>query len=50
MASKRTKAAPVMVPLAKQPAQLELFRMVSGEKYTNAVAFYEAIPRFLPAR
>lgn len=50
MANKRKTAGPVMVPLAKQPAQLELFRMVSGEKYTNAVAFYEAIPRFVPAR
>ncbi len=40
----------MMVPLAKQPAQLELFRLVTGEKYTNAVDFYEAIPRFVVAR
>lgn len=50
MASKRKTVETMIVPLAKQPAQLELFRMVTGEKYTNAVSFYEAIPRFVVAR
>ncbi len=33
-----------------EPLQLELFRMVSDEKYTNAFSFYESIPRFVVAR
>ena len=44
------KSSPAIVPAAQQPAQLELFRLVSDDAYTNAFDFYEAIPRFMVAR
>lgn len=37
-------------PAAEQPAQLELFRLVSDDAYSNAFDFYESIPRFIVAR
>lgn len=49
MASKKRTTMPA-VPLDRQPAQLELFRMISDPKYTNAFDFYEAVPRFVVAR
>jgi hypothetical protein len=39
-----------IVPAQKQPAQLELFRLVSDDAYSNAFDFYESIPRFMVAR
>ncbi|MBL8564329.1 MAG: hypothetical protein JNM89_01275 [Hyphomicrobiaceae bacterium] len=39
-----------LVPASQQPAQLELFRLVSDDAYTNAFDFYESIPRFMIAR
>ena len=38
------------VPAIQQPAQLELFRLVSNDAYTNAFDFYESIPRYMVAR
>ena len=32
--------------IARQPVQLELFRLTEGA-YTNAFEFYESIPRFI---
>jgi len=43
------KNSPV-IPAPKQPAQLELFRLVSNDAYTNAFDFYESIPRYMVAR
>jgi hypothetical protein len=39
-----------MTPAKTQPAQLELFRLVSSGSYANAFDFYESIPRFMIAR
>ena len=39
-----------LVPASQQPEQLELFRLVSNDAYTNAFDFYESIPRFMIAR
>ena len=47
--TKRDSAAPLL-PAERQPAQLELFRLVSDEAYSNAFDFYESIPRFMVAR
>lgn len=41
---------PAITPAARQPAQLELFRLVSDDAYSNAFDFYESIPRFIVAR
>ena len=46
---KKASNLPV-VPAERQPAQLELFRLVSTESYINAFDFYEAIPRHMVAR
>lgn len=46
----KTPKTPVIVPAQNQPAQLELFRLVSDDAYTNAFDFYESIPRFMIAR
>ncbi len=46
----RKPKAKTIVPASKQPAQLELFRLVSDDAYTNAFDFYESIPRFMVAR
>ena len=46
----RKPKAPGIVPAEQQPAQLELFRLVSNDAYSNAFDFYEAIPRFIVAR
>jgi hypothetical protein len=50
--SKPAKKAnnPIVLPALQQPAQLELFRLVSDEAYANAFDFYESIPRFMVAR
>ena len=51
MKNHERKSNPRSIPPApKQPAQLELFRLVSHEAYSNAFEFYEAIPRFMVAR
>lgn len=42
--------APAPTPLSTQPAQLELFRLVSNDAYANAFDFYESIPRYMVAR
>lgn len=39
-----------IAPAPQQPAQLELFRLVSDDAYANAFDFYESIPRFMVAR
>lgn len=39
-----------IAPAKTQPAQLELFRLVSNDAYANAFDFYESIPRFMIAR
>lgn len=39
-----------ITPASQQPAQLELFRLVSDDAYSNAFDFYESIPRFIVAR
>ena len=44
------RPSPPVTPAVKQPAQLELFRLVSDDAYTNAFDFYESIPRFMVAR
>ena len=49
MTAKRSNPSAIQ-PAAQQPAQLELFRLVSHEAYSNAFEFYEAIPRFMVAR
>lgn len=49
MAARKSKPAPI-VPAPQQPAQLELFRLVSDDAYSNAFDFYESIPRFMVAR
>lgn len=49
MDARKPKTAAI-VPATKQPAQLELFRLVSADAYTNAFDFYESIPRFMVAR
>ena len=46
--AKRNNSA--ITPATKQPAQLELFRLVSDDAYSNAFDFYESIPRFIVAR
>lgn len=46
----RKSRATGIVPASEQPAQLELFRLVSDDAYTNAFDFYESIPRFMIAR
>ena len=48
--AKKTAKPSAIQPAAQQPAQLELFRLVSHEAYSNAFDFYEAIPRFMVAR
>jgi hypothetical protein len=48
-AAKPANRAPLL-PAERQPAQLELFRLVSDEAYSNAFDFYESIPRFMVAR
>lgn len=48
--SKILKHAPKQEDLLGQPAQLELFRMISGAEHTNAFDFYESIPRFYVGR
>ena len=47
---KKRNNARSITPASQQPAQLELFRLVSHEAYSNAFEFYEAIPRFMVAR
>jgi hypothetical protein len=49
---KTSKPSPAnaMTPAKTQPAQLELFRLVSSGSYANAFDFYESIPRFMIAR
>jgi hypothetical protein len=47
--AKNDSSAPLL-PAGRQPAQLELFRLVSNEAYSNAFDFYESIPRFMVAR
>ena len=49
MDTKRSKPAGIM-PAPEQPAQLELFRLVTDDAYSNAFDFYEAMPRFMIAR
>ena len=49
MTAKRSNPSAIQ-PAVHQPAQLELFRLVSHEAYSNAFEFYEAIPRFMVAR
>lgn len=49
MDARKTKSEG-LVPASQQPAQLELFRLVSDDAYTNAFDFYESIPRFMIAR
>ena len=44
------KNSPGIIPAPRQPAQLELFRLVSNDAYTNAFDFYESIPRYMVAR
>lgn len=39
-----------ITPAEQQPAQLELFRLVSDQAYSNAFDFYESIPRFIVGR
>ena len=46
----RKPKTPAVVPAQHQPAQLELFRLVSNDAYTNAFDFYESIPRYMVAR
>jgi hypothetical protein len=46
----RKPKTPAVVPAQNQPAQLELFRLVSNDAYTNAFDFYESIPRYMVAR
>lgn len=48
LAKKRNSA--MITPAVQQPAQLELFRLVSNDAYTNAFDFYESIPRYMVAR
>jgi hypothetical protein len=43
-------ATKTLALLAKQPEQLELFRLVADQAHTNAFAFYESIPRYVVAR
>ena len=47
--AKKSKPSSIM-PATKQPPQLELFRLISDPKFTNAFDFYEAVPRFVVAR
>ncbi len=47
--ARKSKASGI-VPAQHQPAQLELFRLVSDTAYSNAFDFYESIPRFIVAR
>ena len=49
MDAKRNKTTGIM-PAPQQPAQLELFRLVTDDAYSNAFDFYEAMPRFMIAR
>lgn len=49
-ANPRKSSPSAIVPASKQPAQLELFRLVSDDAYSNAFDFYESIPRFMVAR
>ena len=37
-------------PVTPKPQQLDLFRSVCAQDYTNAFSFYESIPRFVVAR
>lgn len=37
-------------PIDPKPEQLDLFKSVSAQEYTNAFTFYESIPRFVVAR
>ena len=46
----RRPRAPGILPAQQQPAQLELFRLVSNDSYSNAFDFYESIPRYMVAR
>lgn len=50
MAKLANTNSPPLVPAASQPAQLQLFRLVSDDAYSNAFDFYESIPRFIVAR
>lgn len=50
IANPRRNSPVPIVPAQKQPAQLELFRLVSDDAYSNAFDFYESIPRFMVAR
>jgi len=49
MDARKPKPGPI-TPAPQQPAQLELFRLVSDDAYSNAFDFYESIPRFIVAR
>lgn len=49
-AVQKRNSQPIIQPALQQPAQLELFRLVSDEAYSNAFDFYESIPRFVVAR
>ena len=49
-AKKPNRSAQPLVPVSQQPPQLELFRLISDPKFTNAFDFYEAVPRFVVAR
>ncbi len=37
-------------PIDPKPEQLDLFKAVYAQEYTNAFTFYESIPRFVVAR
>jgi len=50
MTPKSIKRALSLAPAVQQPAQMELFRLVSDDAYSNAFDFYESIPRFMVAR
>jgi hypothetical protein len=50
MAVKKPLPPSAPTPLSNQPAQLELFRLVSDDAYANAFDFYESIPRFMISR
>lgn len=50
MTNPAKRNSPAITPALQQPAQLELFRLVSDTAYANAFDFYESIPRFMVAR
>lgn len=48
--AERRNSISAITPAEQQPAQLELFRLVSDQAYSNAFDFYESIPRFIVGR